>query len=312
LPLDHEIETFLESIDNKNTSKSYRQRLKHFNDFIRQSDYENIRNLLALLKESPDKIYDVLREYVSFLRSNNTLDGGSFHCYFDTVKSMLALYDVETTPRQFKARVKLPKKPYRNRKALTKEDILKILMACPLRIRTYIIFQAATGCRANEPLTIRLKDINFKLEPYGQILLHAKNTKTKRDRTIFLTTLELVDVTSLEKRGADLQTKTDSLEAEMQRLQKLYKQREDVMSAMQKELLDHKQQLLYVRKMNTQLAWTKTTPFDSYTELLKNPQVTGPDRELLESYKSEETRKISALEEQINKLEARVDSSYRE
>jgi integrase len=453
------IDKYLQAIKrgSKVTYESYRQQIRHFRFFVLDSPYNSINHLFRLLKKYPDKAYDILNEYVEYLQTNNTLNPKSLKDYLSKAKNVPQFNDVDINEYKFRMKVKLPRKTRKHKAPLSKETIVKILNTCDnLRLKTYLLTLAATGMRPNEPLTIRLVDINFDLNP-AQMLLRGEYTKTRHDRIVFLTDeaadslkywitykyrtrriihsnhktetvtpkkndddlvfavregfvgdylyfdlerqfcklldrikmdqkehfipnpkakfkhkerriytlnsfrrfvkstisdlgysdyseyfighagstyytkpeadrikmfrkvasdLTFLDYSSLEKRCADLQTKTDSLEAEMQRLQKLYKQREDVMSAMQKELLDHKQQLLYVQKMNTQLVWTKTTPFDSYTELLKNPQVTGPDREyvekLLESYKSEETRKISALEEQINKLEARVDSSYQE
>jgi integrase len=45
---------------------------------------------------------------------------------------------------------------------------------------------AATGMRAVEPLHVRIKDIDFENKP-ARILIRGENTKTKTDRTVFLT-----------------------------------------------------------------------------------------------------------------------------
>jgi anti-sigma28 factor (negative regulator of flagellin synthesis) len=102
------------------------------------------------------------------------------------------------------------------------------------------------------------------------------------------------------------------LEEEMQRLRKSDKQKEDVILTIQQELLDHKQKLLSFTKNENKEAQTSQANFHIYTELLKNPSVIGPDREYVEkafaSYKLEETRKISALEEQVEQLKAQIQN----
>ena len=45
---------------------------------------------------------------------------------------------------------------------------------------------AATGMRATEALHIRVKDIDFEKHP-AELYVRGENTKTKADRTIFLT-----------------------------------------------------------------------------------------------------------------------------
>ncbi len=60
------------------------------------------------------------------------------------------------------------------------------------RLEVYILFLAVTGCRANEALHLRIRDINFDANPFDQILLHGKYTDTKRERVLYLTQ-ELAD-----------------------------------------------------------------------------------------------------------------------
>jgi integrase len=53
-------------------------------------------------------------------------------------------------------------------------------------VRTYVILIAATGMRAVEALSIRIKDIDFDSIP-AKLFVRGENTKTKVDRIIFLT-----------------------------------------------------------------------------------------------------------------------------
>jgi integrase len=81
----------------------------------------------------------------------------------------------------------MPRVVRSHKEALTKTDIQTILNACSnIKLKTYILLLAATGCRASEALSIRLRDIDFESNP-PIIFLRGMHTKTKTDRTIMLT-----------------------------------------------------------------------------------------------------------------------------
>jgi integrase len=82
------------------------------------------------------------------------------------VKNFCEYYDIDISPRRFKLKVKLPRLVRKNKAALSKEDIVEILNACDsIRLRTYVMLLAATGMRAVEALSIRIKDIDFDSNP---------------------------------------------------------------------------------------------------------------------------------------------------
>jgi integrase len=100
---------------------------------------------------------------------------------------MLEYYDIDISPRKFKLKVKLPKVIRKSKEALDKQDIIHILNSCSdIRLKTYVMLLAATGMRATEALSIRIKDIDFKASPV-KLFVRGENTKTKVDRTVFLT-----------------------------------------------------------------------------------------------------------------------------
>jgi integrase len=81
----------------------------------------------------------------------------------------------------------LPRVIRQNKQALSKEDIIDILNACSdIRLKTYVILLAATGMRATEALSIRIKDLDLKSTP-ARVLVRGEYTKTKSDRMVFLT-----------------------------------------------------------------------------------------------------------------------------
>jgi integrase len=61
------------------------------------------------------------------------------------------------------------------------------LNACSdIRLKTYVLLLAATGFRAVEALSIRIKDLHLEARP-AKIFVRGEYTKTKTDRHIFLT-----------------------------------------------------------------------------------------------------------------------------
>ena len=96
-------------------------------------------------------------------------------------------HDIDIGPRKFRLKVKLPKTIRKNKEALSKEDIIEILNACSdIRLKTYVMFLAVGGFRAVEALTVRIKDLDLESKP-ATVFLRGEYTKTKADRTVFLT-----------------------------------------------------------------------------------------------------------------------------
>jgi integrase len=81
----------------------------------------------------------------------------------------------------------MPKVIRKNKEALSKDDVIDILNACShIRLKTYVMLLAATGFRAVESLSIRIKDLHLGSQP-AKIFVRGDYTKTKTDRYIFLT-----------------------------------------------------------------------------------------------------------------------------
>ncbi|MGE5661286.1 MAG: site-specific integrase [Ignavibacteriales bacterium] len=55
-----------------------------------------------------------------------------------------------------------------------------------IRLKTYVMLLASTGMRAVEALSIRIKDLDLHLSP-SRLFVRGEYTRTKSDRTIFLT-----------------------------------------------------------------------------------------------------------------------------
>jgi integrase len=172
---------------NKTTAHEYLYRLKTFRTFI--VNHFNIKGLDGVISQINDKRinpYYLLNSYCSYLVAAHISPSYIKNCII-TVKNFLEYYDVELSPRKFKMKVKLPRVVKSTKEALSKEDIIVILNSCSdIRLRTYVMLLASTGMRAVEALSIRIKDINLQSIP-PKLFVRGEYTKTKSDRTIFLT-----------------------------------------------------------------------------------------------------------------------------
>ena len=142
--------------------------------------------LLEKIKDGTIDVYSILSKYSSNQKNCN-ISTTTIKQRVVTVKNFFEYHDIEISPRKFKLKVKLPKVVRKNKEAISKEDVIDILNHCSdIKLKTYVMLLAATGMRAVEALYIRIKDIDFEKKP-ARIYVRGENTKTKTDRTIFLT-----------------------------------------------------------------------------------------------------------------------------
>jgi len=173
---------------NKTTAYHYFSRLKDFKNFI-ADEYDSrlsIDNLLLKIKKGDQDPYDLLNGYAAYMKNRN-ISALTIKQRIVTVKNFFEYCDIDISPRRFKLKVKLPRIIRKKKEAISKEEIIEILNVCDnIRLRTYIILLAATGMHAVEALSVRIKDIDFDSNP-ARLFVRGEFTKTKTDRTIFLT-----------------------------------------------------------------------------------------------------------------------------
>ena len=172
---------------NKATAHEYYYRLTTFRNFI-ANDYKTaLDNLISKIREGREDVYDILSNYVIFLQNNSSISPTTLKARIITAKNFLEYSDVDISPRKFKLKLKIPKVIRKSKEALSKEDVSAILNACSdIRLKTYVMLLAATGFRAVEALSIRIKDLDLESRP-AKIFVRGEFTKTKTDRNIFLT-----------------------------------------------------------------------------------------------------------------------------
>ena len=177
------------SIMNKSTAHEYLMRLNSFRNFISVS-YNGrltVDKIVAKIRKGSEDPYTVIRRFAAFLQQTNNISNSTLKYRIVTLKNFLEFYDIDISPRKFKLKVKLPKVVRKTKEALSKEDVIDILNACSdIRLKTYLMLLASTGMRPVEALSIRVKDLGLKSNP-SRLFVRGEYTKTRSDRTIFLT-----------------------------------------------------------------------------------------------------------------------------
>jgi integrase len=113
------------------------------------------------VNEGSEDPYEILSGYVAYLRTSYNISTLTIKIRIITAKNFLEYYDVDTSPRKFKLKVKIPKVVRQSKEALSKEDVAHMLNACSdIKLKTYVMFLAATGLRATEALSVRIKDLD--------------------------------------------------------------------------------------------------------------------------------------------------------
>ena len=175
------------SVRNINTGKQYQLRISLFEKFLEIEHSTNTNKLIQQLKDKKLDPYDILNDFCLYLQNNYDLSSVTFRDKIITVKTFLEFNDIEISPRKFKLKVRYPKIVLRQKEAIDKEDIIKILNGCSdLRLKTYVMLLANTGLRATEALSCRLKDLDLEANP-PKLRIRGEFTKTKVERYVFLT-----------------------------------------------------------------------------------------------------------------------------
>jgi integrase len=172
---------------NKRTAYEYYIRLMNFQNFITIDCKTTLDNLIIRIREEHEDPYDVLSNYIVYLQNHHHISSGTLKARIITAKNFLEYYDVDISPRKFKLKVKMPKVIRKSKEALSKENVIDILNACSdIRLKTYVMLLAATGFRAVEALSIRIKDLHLETHP-AKVFVRGEYTKTRTDRYVFLT-----------------------------------------------------------------------------------------------------------------------------
>jgi integrase len=206
---------------NKTTAYVYLRRLMSFQNFVSNVFNLTVDELIRRIDVGNEDVFEVINEFSSYL-SNSNISSNTVKQRVVTIKNFLEYHDIDISPRKFKLKIKLPKSIRKDKEALSKEDITDILNACSdIRLKTYIVLLASTGMRAQEALSLRIKDLDLERSIPARFYVRGEYTKTRTDRIAFLTkemTLQLklwIDykyrtrrVTYNDQQNIELRTKT--------------------------------------------------------------------------------------------------------
>jgi integrase len=147
----------------------------------------NIETILQPLLNNEINVYTLLDEFISYLLNiNPCFRPNSIKLYTAAIRSFLAYHDIDVVPSKFKRKVKMPKAYREDEEAIDVSDIRRILLSCNnRRLKTYLLVLASGGMRAIEGLAIRVRDIDFSVNP-SKIHIRKEYAKTRTGRDIYI------------------------------------------------------------------------------------------------------------------------------
>ncbi|WP_415283494.1 tyrosine-type recombinase/integrase [Candidatus Nitrososphaera sp. FF02] len=181
------IKQYLSTVGARNeaTAKTYKQRLRRFEESVMPEKMDDVIKKLQKGKLDP---YNVLAGFHSYMQKRKVVDRSQVHA-IKTAKIFLEYNDIEISNQKFKRKVLLPRPVRKQKQPLSKKDVTAIIDACKgdLRLYTYVMFLAATGCRATEAILVRNQDLHLDdpIQPF--VWIKGEHTKTRSDRIVYLT-----------------------------------------------------------------------------------------------------------------------------
>lgn len=183
---------FLDSVARNSikTKQIYAVGLSHFQTFLsRTKDGQTLETIIDLIIKNDVNVYVLLDSLVSYLLDTNRLtklSRNSVGLYVACVRSFLQYHDVEISPSKFKRRVRIPKNHREDEEPLDASDIRRLLLSCNnRRLKSYLLILASGGMRTAEALAIRIKDIDFSVQP-TKIHIRKEYSKTRVARDIYV------------------------------------------------------------------------------------------------------------------------------
>lgn len=142
--------------------------------------------IIALIKKDNNfDVYRVLDAFAGYMHKSGIV-GNSMPTYMSHVKSYLMYHDIEINPYKFKAKVSMSKKLIRNDAELDSEQVRKILLSLPARLRLFYMLEMTTLRRPKEITNLRVRDFDFDSKP-TKVSVPASIAKNGVEGTTFTT-----------------------------------------------------------------------------------------------------------------------------
>jgi len=138
--------------------------------------------LRELRATGEDSAYVFLNNYVTFLEGRKP---STIRTYFSFVRKYLRTQGIKTHSEDVKDFVTLPKIHRRRDKAVTKEEIKKLLDNANERHKAIYLILSSSAMRIGECMSLCKKDFDFTKNP-TVVTIPAEFTKTKESRETFI------------------------------------------------------------------------------------------------------------------------------
>jgi integrase len=185
------VKAFLDTIGRNSvkTRKNYSTCLVHFQDYLNQiyPDF-SLETIIPALSRNEIDVYNIIDKFIGFelSKSEAKVSPQSINVFLIGIKSYFSYYDIDIIPSKFRRRVKVPKTYREYELPIDVNDIRKILLACNnRRLKSYFLVLASGGMRATEAAAIRLKDIDFSVNP-TKVHIRKEYSKTRVSRDIYI------------------------------------------------------------------------------------------------------------------------------
>jgi integrase len=185
------------AVQNPNTAKVVGYYLEDFVQYVKDTYRQEAAGdtvvdlIIKDVKSGKMDVYDLLRDYVHYLDIRKLKPGkispATLIQKVKVVKRLLEYSDIDISSSKFKMKVKMPRSVKRQKRPLTKNAIRELLNACQdIRLKTFLMWLASSGCRATESMALKLGDIDFSQSP-AAVTIRGENTKTRQERRTYLT-----------------------------------------------------------------------------------------------------------------------------
>jgi integrase len=185
------------AVQNPNTAKVVGYYLEDFVQYVKDTYHQDaasdmvVDQIIKDVKSGKADVYDLLRGYVHYLDARKLkpkkISPATLIQKVKVAKRLLEYYDIDISSSKFKIKVKMPRSVQLQKSPLTKNAIREILNACQdIRLKTFLMWLASSGCRATESMALRLADFDFSQSP-ALVTIKGENTKTKQERHTYLT-----------------------------------------------------------------------------------------------------------------------------
>jgi integrase len=164
--------------------RAYLTGLTQLNNFVRRTYGHTVETGVQPLLKGEINVYELLDSFVT--DQLRVVCENSAKQRLAIVKSYLEFHDVDIVTSRFKKKVTLPKVHREDEQPIDAADIRKILLKCVnRRLKAYLLVLASGGMRAREALAIRIKDIDFSLNP-TKVHIRKEYVKTRVARDVYI------------------------------------------------------------------------------------------------------------------------------